>query len=492
MGLENLYEEALNPLDNPDFLDTAIRAYLKDNGHSFYSRLVKSNVNKKYPNQYKVQDKDELYSLLFNEWKKRITSMSRREFEELKKRNLLDDSFIKLRNYLINVPDANTFEEVNNIIHSTYQDRVLDSAMDKYRFTAFGEGSSWSHISSNVITTYKDPYFPIYHRLYLNTEGIDTYRLVIEFTKKCLERNIPYYYKFNEYADRQDNVVVYSGTDHLYDFIEILREIKEEQKEVINPLEPPFMSSSIDGWIGYGSDPERKPNGELQSFNEKRADMLELAIKEATFRWMDKNPQATFTKNGKTKTLERYFSDKCAYYLIEDLKERYNRLVSYRGEEEIVKRLGYTLEDLDNPIVKRNISKEISNRMQDIRNKKEFAIEMEVRDEKTIKFTEYHLEQAMKRLIQLIGRGRKEEYKQILGDTIKEMCPENNISINNFAFDLSAIRRINKEITRQQRGKTKVVNKTPKNNDLEQMFEYKEMTDQEIREAQEKLGFVIQ
>ena len=64
--------------------------------------------------------------------------------------------------------------------------------MDKYRFDSFGGGSSWDHISSHAVTTHKDNYFPIEHRLYLNTEGIDVYRIATEFTKKCIQRKIPY------------------------------------------------------------------------------------------------------------------------------------------------------------------------------------------------------------------------------------------------------------------------------------------------------------
>ena len=455
MSLETLYNEVSNPLDNKDFLDTVINAYLSTTRYKgFYGRLVKYNANKKkYPNYYNNEDKDELYSLLFNEWKHRIVNMTKQEYDYLCRKGYLNEKFPVLRNYLKTVPDVNTYEEVNNILHSRYNDRALDDAMDMYRFTAFGEGSSWNHISSNKITTEKDPIFRIYHRLYLNTEGIDTYKVVAEFTKKCLERNIPYYYKFTEYADREDNIVVYSDTEHLYDYIEILREIKKEQAH-IKPLDPPFMSASIDGWIGYGSDPERKANGELQSFNEKRADMLQRNIKETAFIWMDRNSNVTVKKKGKSKYIKDYFSDKCAQFLLQDLKERYERLMDHYSEEELINMLGYSLNDLSNPLVKKNISHELSLRMNDIRNNDNINIEMEVRDGKTIHFTNYHLEEAIKRLIEVIRPGRGEEFKYILKNEIIETSPQNNISMHNFAFDTSAIRRINKEIVRQRKSST--------------------------------------
>ncbi len=450
MSLETFYNEVSNPLDNREFLDTVINAYLNTTRtKGFYGRLVKSHSNEKqYPNEFVMSDKDELYSLLFNEWKNRIVNMSKNEFDYLCRKGYLGNSFPVLRYYLKNIPDVSTYEEVDRILHSRYNDKVLDSAMDTYRFTAFGEGSTWNHISSNKISVEKDSFFPIYHRLYLNTEGIDTYKIVAEFTKKCLERNLPYYYKFTEYADREDNIVVYSDTEHLYDYIEILREIKREQQQ-IRTLKPPFMSGSIDGWIGYGSEPERKPDGSLQSFNGKRADMLERNIKEAAFRWLDRNKNTNVKKHGKTKNIKDYFADKCAFFLMEDLKERYKRLMNHYSEEELTHMLGYSLSDLDNPIVRRNISHEIAIRMNDIRNTDDVSVEMEVRDGKTIKFNKYHLQDAIKRLIEVIRPGRGEEFKSILMDEIIETSSLNNISRNNFAFDLTGIKRINKEITRR-------------------------------------------
>ncbi len=453
MSLDHFFEEVTNPLDNPRFIDNIVDAYLETKKfRNFYSCIVKHGANqKKYPNRFMIKDRDEFYSLIFNEWKHRITSMTKEEFIELRNKNKLDDSFVTLRNYLLKVPDQTTYEGVDKILHSRYDDKTLDFAMDRYRFTAFGEGSSWDHISSNAVTTEKDPYFPIYHRLYLDTEGIETYKLVTEITKKCLQRHIPYYFKFTEFADRQDNVVIYASTELLPQYIEILREIKKEQKDTIHPLEPPMMSGVIDGWIGYGSEPERKPNGELQSFNEKRADLLEMAIKETTFKWLDKNARTTMKKNGREKPVKEFFIDKCTYFLLQELQTRYENLKKYNDDNYIINYLGYSLNDLRNQQVIDSIKNTIRSNWNEIRNTKKINIEMTVRNGKTISFNNYHLQEAIKRLIEVIRPGRGYEFNEMLKQEILTLSPQNNISLNNFSIDVSAVRRINKEIVNNQR-----------------------------------------
>ena len=131
-----------------------------------------------------------------------------------------------------------------------------------------------------------------------------------------------------------------------------------------------MMTAPIDGWIGYGSEPERKPNGELQSFNEKRADLLELAIKESTFKFMDRNRNAVMRRNGKEKLIGDYFIDKCVFFFVDDLKQRLERYIKYHSPQEAVNTLGYSLDDLRNPVVIDNIRNVLKDRKDELRNNK--------------------------------------------------------------------------------------------------------------------------
>ena len=474
MSLERLFSEITNPLDKPDFLDKILKAYVDDNKYrDFYSKIVKIDSDiKEYPDMIMIDDRNRFYSLIFNIWKNRITSMTKQEFIDLRNRGKLGNDFVVLRNYLLKVPDLYDYETIDKVLHRSYEDRTLDDAMDKYRFDSFGGGSSWDHISSHAVTTHKDNYFPIEHRLYLNTEGIDVYRIATEFTKKCIQRKIPYYFKFVEVAKRSDNLVIYSDTSNLYNYIEILREIKKEQKDNIHPYAPPIMSATIDGWIGYGSEPERKPGGQLQSFNEKRANLLEDSIKETVFQWMSKNRNAKMRKNGQEKTLEDYFLDKCAYFFVTDLKERFERSLKYRSMQETIDSYGFTLDDLRNRIVIDNIKREIRNNLANMRHTRKIELEMTVRNGKKVVFSNRHLESTMKRLIEVIMPSRGYEFKEMLKEEIQRRSPANNITLNNFAVDISAAKQINKEIVITQRNQEELRRRTMNkiNNDLNNML----------------------
>lgn len=92
----------------------------------------------------------------------------------------------------------------------------------------------------------------IEHVLCLNSELQISPRLAALFCKKCQERNLPYNLKFSGMVKRDDSFVVYSDTEHLADYIEILREIFAEKPEYLDKIgEPPEFTGKIDKRIGY-------------------------------------------------------------------------------------------------------------------------------------------------------------------------------------------------------------------------------------------------
>ncbi len=111
------------------------------------------------------------------------------------------------------------------------------------------------------MTAKKDQYPSIEHRLYLDIESLDTYKMTTYLVEKCDEHHLPYYFKFDQYADRDDTIVIYSSTENLTKYVEILHEIKKEHPELISRTkEPPVLTGKIDGWIGYGSEPATSPD----------------------------------------------------------------------------------------------------------------------------------------------------------------------------------------------------------------------------------------
>ena len=69
------------------------------------------------------------------------------------------------------------------------------------------------------------------HRLYLNTENIDTYKVMELFRNKCKERELDYHFKFSDIGDRDDTIVIYSDDKKLSKYLEILEEIKKKSQK---------------------------------------------------------------------------------------------------------------------------------------------------------------------------------------------------------------------------------------------------------------------
>jgi hypothetical protein len=187
---------------------------------------------------------------------------------------------------------------------------------------------------------------------------------------------------------------------------------------------------------------------------------------------MSKNRNAKMRKNGQEKTLEDYFLDKCAYFFVTDLKERFERSLKYRSMQETIDSYGFTLDDLRNRIVIDNIKREIRNNLANMRHTRKIELEMTVRNGKKVVFSNRHLESTMKRLIEVIMPSRGYEFKEMLKEEIQRRSSANNITLNNFAVDISAAKQINKEIVITQRNQEELRRRTMNkiNNDLNNML----------------------
>lgn len=83
------------------------------------------------------------------------------------------------------------------------------------------------------------------YRIYINTPmGINKYKFLELYTKKCIERHIPFDMKGDRGSegDRQDKTVLYAHEENLDDVLEILEEIENEIPEVISTFGSPVSS----------------------------------------------------------------------------------------------------------------------------------------------------------------------------------------------------------------------------------------------------------
>lgn len=365
------YNQIQNPLNDQDILSKLLDVYATSFGSmgGFYGKLTQTVEKEHNKGEYYRADADKFYAMLFNKWKNSIVAMTKEEFIELYKKGSYGYDFIKMRQYLKNVSDVTTMAEANNIFFGKKGDKELEDALDKYRWSSFGDVSGWVHVCSRYLTAKKDDYPNVEHRLYIDCESLDTYKIINILVEKCDKYQLPYYFKFDQYGNRDDTVVIYSSTENLNKYLNILKEMQKEYPKLISRMkDPPLLTGRIDGWIGYGSEPNKSIDGKKTSFNKKRATIIEKAIDESSKRWINFQLEEKINVDGRKVLFKDYLSSKITDELIKELEEKYQRvktrLMNHSknsgtafNEENVIKEVGYTLESLQ---AKEKISTDIS------------------------------------------------------------------------------------------------------------------------------------
>ena len=458
MELMELYNQIHNPIDDISVIEKLINAYANNSKGfgGYYGQLTKTVQKEHNKGQYYREDADRFYAMLFNKWKNSIVAMTRDEFVELYKQGSYGQDFIKMRNYLKNIPDVSTMKEADEIFYGSKGDKELEDALEKYSWKSFGGGSGWIHVCSRYLTAKKDQYPNVEHRLYLDTESLDTYKMTTYLVEKCDEHNLPYYFKFDQYADRDDTIVIYSSTENLTKYVEILQEIKREHPELVSRAkEPPVLTGKIDGWIGYGSEPAKTPDGQRHSFNEIRAKVLENSIGKVTKQWIMNQRNQQITYQGQKMLFQEYIAMKSTEKMIADLERRY---LSYEENDKKVAqrngirynpttvndRLGYTLQDVRSPQFKQNIYRVLRDKMisslPQVCNgsyKDMDAINMNVRNGKQITFSGYDLEIIIQQLSVNISKNDPNFISSVQAE-IKNNAKQYGIDSEKFCFDTKA------------------------------------------------------
>lgn len=447
MNLIDIYNNSLNPIDDKATMKKLLEAYSNLNGHSFYSKLVDFTVKDKIHGRYNVYYSDKLFSTLFNKWKNSIVSMTRPEFIDLYLNGSYGQDLVVLRKFLKTVEDVKTQKEANEIMYHKYDDEVLNEAMDKYRYTAFGEGSGWEHINSKYLTAKKDKHPNIEHRLYLNTNSTDTHELLCYFIEKCDKYKIPYYYKFDFEGRRDDTIVIYSDTERLKDYIKILREIKQEHEELIGRCKnPPILTAKIDGWIGYGSEPDRTKEGKLQSFNGVRSPLIYSAIDNKTKDWIYNHKDIQISYGNIKQSFQDFLIDKIIDEVYNNLEYDYNffhKVWKDRSEKEIEKQIGFTKEDLSSKEIKNYIYKYVRNYINgnmDIifkEKKKVEPLKIPTKYNKNIKVNNDMIQNIIGKIALEINKSDSSFIPSIIKE-IKEKSPKVGVDPNNISFDIKA------------------------------------------------------
>lgn len=438
-----LYNQIQNPLDNQDIIEKLVDIYSQTPAtSSYYGSLVKQMSPKKTGKFYR-KNADEFFAMLFNLWKQKAVSMTKEEFVELYRRKKLNQDFVAMRNYLKSVPDVQTEEEANRILAGNTNNQEINNAIDKYKYSAFGEETGWDHICSKYIACRNESTQIITHRLYINVDSFDVYELATLFLKKCLNKNIPYYFKFDRHAARADTLVIYSSDEHLMDYISFLKEIKRENPNLISRIgKPPLLTGNIDNWIGYGSEPLVDSKGKRHSFNDVRAKIIETSISSATKKWILNNYHKIVKRNQVKMSFEDYFVILAVEALLKKYLEKYTtteKILKSHGQvsnEMLFQKCGYTLEDLNSQKFKdylfRNIKPNIKQMLES--DSAQISITIPLKCGNTSKFDYLDLESILRHVSSRIKKASP-NYMDEIKQEITSRSVQEGIDPQKFCFD---------------------------------------------------------
>lgn len=419
---QELYENLKNPLDNPVVIEKLIENYATsiNNLGGFYGRLSESfSGDKKYKNRFFPSSKDNFYATLFNKWKASII--------ELKKTGRLNPEAESLYQKLSKIPDVKTYEEVRKIVYS--DEEIEDYYWDNYY-------SGWVHTKSHRIdNTAKDKVSNIEHRLYVSPEGVVVHDFALCFINKCIERNIPYYFKFDEACARDDALVIYSDTKHLMDYIDILNEIKKEHPKLVELCKtPPILTGRINDFVGYGSEPTPDEKGNPRSFNDVRSTLLENAFDITVFNWARNNQSTRINYKNRVVTISDWLCHEITNRVYE-IHE--NRFKDYRQKNQLDNYFNYyglREEDFNTPIFKNRIYKEVKNNFDAFINGQKVDIRITTRNGKSINISSNNFKNTLKDRSKIIFKNVP-ELKTELRKNIDMEAKKVGIDVNKFCID---------------------------------------------------------
>lgn len=272
-SLSEIYDSIDNPLNNRDSLRKAtmesLKTYYSGSGEGLYDRLVKFN-GREDKSPVNESDRDKFLIETTEEWRKKFVELySRKSSDEIES----DDKRDAIR-YILSLSEITTIEQ-RNIVY-----KQLQSMEAKKLFWENHDGG-WDHIMLNRISSdpSKNIVPKVTHRLYLSCKNSDLFKMMEILRKKCADAGLPYYFKTMVNEHRDDNIVIYSDTENLPNYLSVLDGISQEYPEIVGNFgKPPFLTGKYNGWIGFGDEPITEKGNGAQSYNEKRSDIMFDAI----------------------------------------------------------------------------------------------------------------------------------------------------------------------------------------------------------------------
>lgn len=321
-----LYNQIQNPLDNDETLQLFLECYQQNHGDIPYNYIVGAT----YMNQRLTLDWDkqsELMAFLLNRSRARG--------------GIKNPYGIPTINYFIKtLPDPVPKDFFT-------RPEVLVNLRDVF---AYSDSMDELVVHPHVLKPWQgigsSDHDEIHHRLYLNVKAEDEIDMAMKFVEKCDQKDLPIELKFFRLdSDRRDSFVIYVPGEELSSYIDMLREIKEENPSLVAKVgEPPIFTGNIDGWIGYGS--EKIDSYESSSYHAERLKVINDSITDVLRSYVKENLETQISNpdTNQTISVRDYFTKNLKNQVVEQ-KRRYTNLDS-KTSQEIDSAIEQSLEEL--------------------------------------------------------------------------------------------------------------------------------------------------
>ena len=327
------------------------------------------SANKRNNSRVNLFDKKQLDDEMFISWKKDILALSKEDIIDLYQEAKIDKDFLQIRNFLVNNKDVFDHSSFIGLINKN----GLSKTYDVYRWDSNRNNGGWTYINSNKFYSHKEEPFKTKHNLYINTNSDDTYKMASIFRKKCEEESLPYLFKISESPFRDDSIVIYASDEVLDKYLNILESIKKENPDLISRINnPPILTAKVD-YYGYGSEPSKKEDGRIRSYNIVRSNIVENIIADKGREWFYKNRYLTLNDY----TIMDAIVKECTDRMFLNMKKNYSNALEYEkeyskkyhinfNEDFVYRRMGYNLDKLQDYDFKDKIIKTVRMNMERI------------------------------------------------------------------------------------------------------------------------------
>lgn len=473
------YNQITNPFDQDNMIQNIIECYCDK--HTFYNGLT-HHYQDKETRKYSVYYCNALNVCLFNSWKKQVL-----KFISQKRYPKEEEYRYQLLARYLESQDPRTAEEVNQVLeYGDISNKELAAALRQTRYNKVGEFSSWTHVDSSYVVYGDHKGDNIEHRLYINCDSTYTHQILFEFCKRCHQTKTKYYFKYDIYGDRDDTIVFYSDTKHLQTYIDFLNDIKKDLHLDDHIHEPPLLTGKIDGWIGYGSEPQEENGKVVYSFNEKREKHLEKCIQEETKDYIHHFLNDSFQINGNTMTYQTYLISKM-------IATKKKKLVRYLNDSpDTIHYYGYGLKDVSTPefdiAMRRYLQGNMSTILKELEKGDDFLIKVPFRNG-FVTFNAADKDELMKAQTKFFSRMTK-NYNNNLKKRILDTAYQFDIDKDNYAVDVSRKKCFEKPVVKNVRVETPLKEDGKYSLSFRKRvnIDYTPMNNDEIKASQEKLG----